>query len=105
MASPFFHWFYVNGWGALDRKCTFFMRKQEVVEGLDRPIGVMPMFYLTHQEGFRCIHRAEEDRLLPSRSFFDGDGKKLLPLHGMKVGGVHYGLSDDGGTKSQEKTK
>ncbi|MGG6438232.1 hypothetical protein ABET52_08385 [Saccharococcus caldoxylosilyticus] len=65
------------------------MRKQEVVEGLDRPIGVVPMFYLTHPEGFRCIHRVEGDRLLPRGSFFDGDGKKLPSLHGMKVGEVH----------------
>lgn len=25
MASPFFIGFYVNGWGALDMKCTFFI--------------------------------------------------------------------------------
>jgi hypothetical protein len=31
----------------------------------------------------------EEDHLLPRRSFFDGDGKKLPSLHGMKAGEVH----------------
>ncbi|SFA56801.1 hypothetical protein SAMN05192569_10805 [Parageobacillus thermantarcticus] len=35
------------------------------------------------------MHRVEGDRLLLRRSFFGGDGKKLPPLHGMKVGEVH----------------
>jgi hypothetical protein len=33
-------------------------------------------------------HRVERDRLLLRRSFFDEGGKKLPPLHGMKVGKV-----------------
>jgi hypothetical protein len=44
--------------------------------------------YGIHREGFRCRHRVEEGRLLLRRSFFES-GKKLSPLHGMRVREVH----------------
>ncbi|EZP76066.1 hypothetical protein H839_12354 [Parageobacillus genomosp. 1] len=47
------------------------MRKQEVVEGLDRPIGRKAgVAYRIAWEDFRCVHRAKEDNLLRRRSFF-----------------------------------
>jgi hypothetical protein len=36
----------------------------------------------------------EGDRLLPRRSFFGGDGKKLPPLHGIKVEEVHKNIQN-----------
>jgi hypothetical protein len=61
------------------------LRKQEAVDGLGRPIDLVPI----HREGFRSKHRVEGGRFLLRRCFVNGEGKKLPPLNEMQAGEVH----------------